>query len=421
MFWTKPQKGAQKTILDPKTGRPLEVPALPSIVSGLSLRPSASTCPVSVRSGQAVRMCRRRAACSLCTVSTTTTFRLRGLPGNSRDVDKTYSASTSLATNYSLGFLGRRNLTVITLSESTGEWVLRKENETESCLLRVSVSDGSFPVGRNVWRSCSSDQSQELSLSSCSPGSEFTCNDGSCIPLDYKCDRFPDCGEQEDEEDCNPLILPPNYQKQVAPTEGSRGVPWPVFIYFEIRAFTDIAATDFRLSVDFFMRLRWKDPRIQLKDLRDELTLNPLSDEEILSLWTPRLAITNGLTEFDSKVTEDSVGMFLANIRKRGKPIKSNLQEVRERSLYPGKWNDVIIKREYFQDFKCNFDLSKYPFDVQTCFMNFTLLGTTDIQVILREDSTQNLTYYLGEKILVEYEVNKMTYINVMLQSLHRL
>ena len=53
--------------------------------------------------------------------------------------------------------------------------------------------------------------------------------------------------------------------------------------------------------------------------MRDGTSQNPLSDEDILSLWTPRLTITNGLSEFDTKVTEDSVGMLLSYVRKRGK------------------------------------------------------------------------------------------------------
>ena len=40
--------------------------------------------------------------------------------------------------------------------------------------------------------------------------------------------------------------------------------------------------------------------------------------------------------------------------------------------------------------------------------MNFTLRGTTDRQVILRKDSTRNITY-LGEKRLVEYEIKEIT------------
>ena len=84
--------------------------------------------------------------------------------------------------------------------------------------------------------------------------------------------------------------------------------------------------------------------------------------------------------------------------------ICSTKQDLREVSVYPGKWNDIITRREYFQDFKCNFDLSNYPFDVQTCYMNFTLIGTMDTQVIMREDRIMNLTY-LGEKRLVEYQV----------------
>nr|XP_033778769.1 basement membrane-specific heparan sulfate proteoglycan core protein isoform X4 [Geotrypetes seraphini] len=31
---------------------------------------------------------------------------------------------------------------------------------------------------------------------------EFTCRDGGCVPLDYRCDRRPDCRDMSDEEDC---------------------------------------------------------------------------------------------------------------------------------------------------------------------------------------------------------------------------
>ena len=54
-----------------------------------------------------------------------------------------------------------------------------------------------------------------LSLSNCELGSEFSCNDGSCVPLEYKCDWFNDCSQGEDEVDCKALRLLNNYQKQV--------------------------------------------------------------------------------------------------------------------------------------------------------------------------------------------------------------
>ncbi|XP_077986738.1 uncharacterized protein LOC144441082 [Glandiceps talaboti] len=31
---------------------------------------------------------------------------------------------------------------------------------------------------------------------------QFQCNSGLCIPLSYKCDQFPDCPDQEDEDNC---------------------------------------------------------------------------------------------------------------------------------------------------------------------------------------------------------------------------
>lgn len=40
------------------------------------------------------------------------------------------------------------------------------------------------------------------SFTECDTETEFTCNDGSCIPIEKKCDQDSDCGGGEDEQDC---------------------------------------------------------------------------------------------------------------------------------------------------------------------------------------------------------------------------
>lgn len=41
-----------------------------------------------------------------------------------------------------------------------------------------------------------------LLVSECDPDSEYTCNDGTCIPSADRCNRIDDCQEGEDEEQC---------------------------------------------------------------------------------------------------------------------------------------------------------------------------------------------------------------------------
>ena len=74
------------------------------------------------------------------------------------------------------------------------------------------LGKGNFlPPGRKVWTDSFGEVfciRTESELSSCILGSQFPCNDGSCIPLDYKCDMFPDCKKEEDEEACDTLECP---------------------------------------------------------------------------------------------------------------------------------------------------------------------------------------------------------------------
>ena len=71
--------------------------------------------------------------------------------------------------------------------------------------------------------------------------------------------------------------------------------------------------------------------------------------------------------------------------------------------VFEGGKNPLILKKEYYQEFTCYFDLTWYPFDHQRCFMNFTIQDQNAKNLILKADSKS--VNYLGIEYLVEYTV----------------
>ena len=66
-------------------------------------------------------------------------------------------------------------------------------------MIRPSVCDGLF-------EDCSFGEDEigcpeEEVPVDCDAVTQFTCNDGSCIPANYECDLIPDCPVAEDEHD----------------------------------------------------------------------------------------------------------------------------------------------------------------------------------------------------------------------------
>ena len=66
-------------------------------------------------------------------------------------------------------------------------------------------------------------------LSRCSPN-QFSCGDGSCIPLSAKCDGMTDCKDELDESACYLVEFPTNrhYQDALPPLSREKGKVVPI-------------------------------------------------------------------------------------------------------------------------------------------------------------------------------------------------
>ncbi|TRY72284.1 hypothetical protein TCAL_08599 [Tigriopus californicus] len=438
-------KGVHGVPINPKTGKPLNfLPPGLNIAFGPNLGGGGAgdkkeECVHHILSnGTAVEKCGNDPqACSICLLPRRTTLRIRGLCEKSLLNDHRSDGDGDYGSEFDSDFfvIGHRitGETIFrgkfgshirkdvsdedTSEDRGGDWILESlvgSDREESRAVLKKTPPTKLPVGRNSWEMVSDickgednggDGSIQLSLTSCKKD-EFTCNTGKCIPLNYRCDLYEDCENEEDEENCDFLEINDNYKGQVAPRHIQKGVPWPVYVEVEVVSFPEIQALEQKISVDFHLSLRWYDPRLEYRNLKPGKQENPISSESIVSLWVPRLGLLNGLSEFQTIVIEDDAPLYRGYVWRRSNSKPNGIDNPVEDEIFAGSKNPIILKREFYQDFKCDFDLSWYPFDRQKCFMNFTVQGATTRNLILRADN-KNVNY-LGLEYLVEYQVGEM-------------
>ena len=71
--------------------------------------------------------------------------------------------------------------------------------------------------------------------------------------------------------------------------------------------------------------------------------------------------------------------------------------------IYEGSKNPILMSRVYDIEFLCNFQMQWYPFDMQTCYLEFMLTEEMDSFVDLYAGTED----YLGPKEPTQYFVKR--------------
>ena len=105
------------------------------------------------------------------------------------------------------GYKKRSN---IEYNRSTGNWTIKVISDSN----KNATTDGALsPLGTNAYFI-----SEELGggqillhINACNDRKHFNCQDGSCIPIEKRCNSEFDCKDNDDERECNLIDIPYSY------------------------------------------------------------------------------------------------------------------------------------------------------------------------------------------------------------------
>lgn len=361
--------------------------------------------------------CERTRLCTICAFTKTPIFTLKGQCPNSFVLEWNYYLTTK--SNYELSYFeGYMRSSKIVYLGNAWKRVQQKQISSSSTKEVLEIDHVSSPIGRLEWdwydQSCSFDKWQKnkrnFTFSMCEIKDEFTCSTGHCVSIIKRCNGISDCSDGSDEEECSHVDIPRSYRK-LDPPEPVDKMSNKVTILTQmvLEGIDFIDTYNMIIGLTFQISMKWTDGRLKFKNFNGEHTKHLLTKRTSNQLWLP-LDHVKHVKAIIGKIRQDSRRIYAASALHYTMPIDP--YKIREDLYYDGNNTRLEMTQRFKIDYKCLFNVQKYPFDQQECAIGLKMM-TGQENINIREEPPPALltgNEQIKDFELVGIKTNKTTY-----------
>ena len=231
-------------------------------------------------------------------------------------------------------------------------------------------------LGANLWtvyndsKECNDGESYTsvMTFSACTDD-QFTCKEGNCVEMKRRCDGKIDCFDKTDEMECELIMSDNSYSKGISPPPKKNKNVNDIFLSVDIEDILKVDEIGKVFRIKFILYATWIDSRLTYQNLKKNPNLNVLDLDGRKRIWTSVIIFRNTEDSQRSKIDDESLIRVLPNrdftYKKSDKTISENIY------YFHGSENILELSRTYRVDFICSYDMASFPFDSQTCSLNF--------------------------------------------------
>ena len=207
-----------------------------------------------------------------------------------------------------------------------------------------------------------------LLMTGCSDD-EFTCNDGSCVSMSVRCDGKMDCQDGTDEAKCKLFVKSLGYHKFLVPPPNVKGDKLNLNMSINIIEILEINEIQNYVQIKFGITREWFDIKLTYQNIK-KYGNNLISLSDINSIWKPWIPFEN-MGSRDKDLNTDTIDT-LRIIPNTGFNFSvSSNTDMNNNYLFEGSNNALQYDRERTVEWLCHFHMEWYPFDTQSCTMQF--------------------------------------------------